>query len=388
MKKWTALIYIFFILGTGCNTQAIASIQTIVFLRHGEKPRYDFGQLTCQGLNRALALPEVLVKKFGKPDYIFAPNPYFRGIYYYVRALTTIEPMAISLGLPVQTQYQFYHDDALIKELLSPKYHRSVIFICWEHLYIIRIAKKIMSTLKANPDDIPWWSENDFDSLYVIKIDWVTKRPIVKFIHDQERLNNQSRHCPKPPETKNITQTGNFYQLTFVLVPTAEKLNHTDQLTCQGLNRAIALAYRLEQLYPSIEYFMLPSATSQSFTLTISKFNFLQSLMTIEPTIIYRGSYFIPLVYKISEAVKQIQTTMAFKTTAVITWPTEEMPRLARKLYASYGGDPTVIPDTAPSSNTIYQIIVKYGWPIQKPEFSMIQEHLNEQSLICPGSLQ
>jgi hypothetical protein len=30
--------------------------ETIVFVRHGEKPQDGFGQLNCQGLNRALAL--------------------------------------------------------------------------------------------------------------------------------------------------------------------------------------------------------------------------------------------------------------------------------------------------------------------------------------------
>ena len=44
-----------------------------MFIRHGEKPANDDGQLTCQGLNRALALPAVLTAKFGKPDFIFAP---------------------------------------------------------------------------------------------------------------------------------------------------------------------------------------------------------------------------------------------------------------------------------------------------------------------------
>jgi hypothetical protein len=50
-------------------------VETIVFLRHGEKPPGGLGQLTCQGLNRALALPPVLISKFGKADYIFAPDP-------------------------------------------------------------------------------------------------------------------------------------------------------------------------------------------------------------------------------------------------------------------------------------------------------------------------
>jgi hypothetical protein len=55
--------------------QANSKIETIVFVRHGEKPLAGLGQLTCQGLNRALALPNVLITKFGKPNNIYAPNP-------------------------------------------------------------------------------------------------------------------------------------------------------------------------------------------------------------------------------------------------------------------------------------------------------------------------
>ena len=46
-----------------------------MFLRHGEKPSGGYGQLTCQGLNRSLALPDVLLAKYGKPTYLYAPNP-------------------------------------------------------------------------------------------------------------------------------------------------------------------------------------------------------------------------------------------------------------------------------------------------------------------------
>ena len=35
--------------------------ETIVCIRHGEKPLLGLGQLTCKGLNRALALPQVLL---------------------------------------------------------------------------------------------------------------------------------------------------------------------------------------------------------------------------------------------------------------------------------------------------------------------------------------
>jgi hypothetical protein len=49
--------------------------ETIVLIRHGEKPQGGLGQLNCQGLNRSLALPRVLIAKFGKPAFVFAPNP-------------------------------------------------------------------------------------------------------------------------------------------------------------------------------------------------------------------------------------------------------------------------------------------------------------------------
>ena len=71
-----------------------------MLVRHGEKPDKGLGQLDCQGLNRALALPAVIAKIFGKPSAIFAPDPSQQkeddGVSYdYVRPLATIEPTAI-----------------------------------------------------------------------------------------------------------------------------------------------------------------------------------------------------------------------------------------------------------------------------------------------------
>src|SRR5438093_10170673 len=86
--------------------------QTIVFMRHGEKPSGGYGQLTCQGFNRSLALPLVLTSKFGRPTKLYAPSPAVRisdnaGSFYYVRPLATIEPTAIKLGMPVNTKYGY-----------------------------------------------------------------------------------------------------------------------------------------------------------------------------------------------------------------------------------------------------------------------------------------
>ena len=84
MKKLLPLVLIGFaiVVRTDGQTNAAPSTEgskpkeeTLVCFRHGEKPRGGLGQLTCRGLNRALALPEVLLPRYGRPQFVFAPNP-------------------------------------------------------------------------------------------------------------------------------------------------------------------------------------------------------------------------------------------------------------------------------------------------------------------------
>src|SRR5580658_912983 len=91
----------FFLLLLLASGQPLYAQETIVAIRHAEKPPTGLGQLTCRGLNRALKLPKVLVPRYGKPDRIYAPDPGTRIgqlgnlNYSYVRPLMTIEPTAI-----------------------------------------------------------------------------------------------------------------------------------------------------------------------------------------------------------------------------------------------------------------------------------------------------
>ena len=89
------------------------SLETIVIVRHGEKPAAGLGLLTCKGLNRALLLPGYFARNFPEPDFIFAPDPSVKATeihgdgqrYDYVRPLLTIGPTAISMGIPINTQF-------------------------------------------------------------------------------------------------------------------------------------------------------------------------------------------------------------------------------------------------------------------------------------------
>jgi hypothetical protein len=174
--------------------------ETLVFLRHGEKPPGGFGQLTCQGLQRALALPSVLTTRYGNPQYIFAPNPVVMvpdaaGSFYYVRPLATIEPTAIRLGLPVNVQYGYADVAGVQAELVQARYAGSTIFIAWEHLKLQEIVQNIMNTYSSGVT-VPAWPSADFDSLYVVRLTNQSGVITAQFIHDLEGLNNMSTICP------------------------------------------------------------------------------------------------------------------------------------------------------------------------------------------------
>jgi len=171
---------------------------TLVMIRHGEKPPLGLGQLNCQGLNRALALPDVLLAKFGRPAALFAPDPGvtakdFGQPYNYIRPLATIEPTAIRLGLPVNTRWGVDKLTPLEDDLLGPEHRDQVVFIAWEHNLIVKLARDIVSRRGADPQVVPEWSRDDFDSIFVLSL---PEHGPVSFRVDHEGLDGQSPLCP------------------------------------------------------------------------------------------------------------------------------------------------------------------------------------------------
>ena len=151
--------------------------ETIVLVRHGEKPPAGLGQLTCKGLNRSLALPSLLIGRFGKPDFIFAPNPGVQvrdgnpqPTYSYVRPLATIEPTAIRLGMPVNTQIGYDQIDELQRVLLQPAYAHALIFVAWEHIKLHDFARQMLQLYGTASAQLPDWSNDDYETIYVLHI--------------------------------------------------------------------------------------------------------------------------------------------------------------------------------------------------------------------------
>ncbi|OOG40781.1 hypothetical protein [Rhodanobacter sp. C05] len=178
--------------------------ETIVFLRHGEKPPLGLGQLDCQGLNRALALPQVLQAKFGTPTAIYAPDPGTtakdKGVEYnYVRPLATIEPTAIRLGLPVNTSFGLRQIKQLEQELLKPSYSSATIYVAWEHNLAQLAVQQLVTAAGGKAQQVPDWADDDYDSLYVLHVKWQNGKPAsVSFEKEAEGLNRQSVECPEP----------------------------------------------------------------------------------------------------------------------------------------------------------------------------------------------
>lgn len=192
--------------------------ETIVMIRHGEKPEPNpRGQLDCQGLNRALALPSVLAR-FGHPTAVFAPNPSvqtsegnpFGGARYsYVRPLATIEPYAIAQDMPVNTQIAADDIHGLQQELLKPEYANGLVVVAWEHIRAREFAEQMLKTF-GQGELVPRWENTDYETIYIFRI---TTGPDGKrklaFSVEHENLKDLPKTCPgiAPPATQESQPT-------------------------------------------------------------------------------------------------------------------------------------------------------------------------------------
>ncbi|UVM03422.1 histidine phosphatase family protein [Pseudomonas laurylsulfatiphila] len=200
-----AISAVFLLLESGLSrAQPMDGTQTLVFLRHGEKPDGGLGQLNCQGLNRAIDLSTLLPEKFGKADYVFAANPTrnveegeFDNSYSYIRPLMTISPSAIKLGLPVNINFSANDTSDLADELLHDKYHNSVIYTAWSHGYLPELINKVAGDATGKKTTITEdWESSDYDSLYVLTLTWHNGKASLQSHVYKQGLDNGAEACP------------------------------------------------------------------------------------------------------------------------------------------------------------------------------------------------
>ena len=184
--------------------------ETIIFIRHGEKPATGLGQLDCRGLNRALKLPGVIGAMFGRPDAILAPDPATRkadgGVLYdYVRPLATIEPTAIAFGLPVDARIGFNDSVGLLAELRKSDYRDKTLLVAWEHGIINEVECTLITGSGCDFEkdggggkksgEVVKWSRDDFDRIDIVRIGASGKGTTIET--KSEGLNGQPDVCPR-----------------------------------------------------------------------------------------------------------------------------------------------------------------------------------------------
>jgi len=174
--------------------------ETIVFFRHAEKPAGGYGQLTCQGLNRALALADVLINRFGRAKWGYAPDPAGKvsdpaGSFYYVRPLVTLAPAAIRSGISVNTNYGYTDVAGLRSILIRSSKANDTVYVAWEHTYLVKVVQSIMNAY-GDGAVVPAWPSGDYDTLYIVHVDYTSSGIHAWFERGHEGLDSQPKTCP------------------------------------------------------------------------------------------------------------------------------------------------------------------------------------------------
>ncbi len=176
--KTVLIIASFFYLNNiSCQQPAAANQDLrVIILRHAEKP--DVGEnLSCQGLNRALQLPDVLYNKFKLPDYIYVPSIKTGKGTGVARMYQTIVPFVVKYNLNIDTQFDVGEGAALAQSVLKKT---GTVLIIWEH----KTIPDIVNALGVNEGKLKW-DGGDYDSIWIVSF----KNGKVKLNYDKEGLN-------------------------------------------------------------------------------------------------------------------------------------------------------------------------------------------------------
>jgi len=130
----------------------------VVIIRHGEKPKSG-DNLSCQGENRALRLPAVLHKKFGKPDYTYVPALKLGESTNHARMFQTVVPFAVKYDLTLNSKFAESDVAGVAKDVLT---HTGLVLVVWEHSQI----PSLVAALGVSQP--PAWKKEDFDSIWVV----------------------------------------------------------------------------------------------------------------------------------------------------------------------------------------------------------------------------
>jgi len=162
MKKLPWLIWLIFFLLNNSKVSASgnkdSTVLKVYIIRHGEKPKKG-DNLSCAGLNRALALMDVLKKKVGKPDYTYVPTINTGQKTSSVRMFQTVTPFAVREDLHINSQFAETDSTGAAADVLLK---RGVVLMVWEHGNIPPLARALGAPVTGI------WNPKDFDSIWIL----------------------------------------------------------------------------------------------------------------------------------------------------------------------------------------------------------------------------
>jgi hypothetical protein len=127
----------------------------VIVIRHAEKPEQG-DNLSCQGENRALAIPKVLAEKFARPDFTYVPAMGSGKASKHVRMFQTVTPMAVKQNLKVNSRYAEDDVRGVARDVLK---RSGTVLIVWEHAQIPPLVKAL------GVSKPPTWDKKDFAEL-------------------------------------------------------------------------------------------------------------------------------------------------------------------------------------------------------------------------------
>lgn len=159
---------------------------TIVIIRHGEK--YAAGSnLNCKGLNRALHIPAVINKQFGRPLVIYVPTIKTGAVTSEDRMFQTATPLAVTDSVTINSQFGETKTQDLADYLRT---QNGLQFVVWEHTNIPNLGQ----ALGLGKDSLSW-KGSDFDSIWIVTFPDGRKHT-PKLVKATEGLNGLPNQCP------------------------------------------------------------------------------------------------------------------------------------------------------------------------------------------------
>ena len=155
----------------------------MILVRHGEKTAQG-DNLTCQGLNRSLQLPAVIVSKFGIPDYTYVPSLGLGENTTQARMFQTVTPLVVKYNLTINSEYKKEDATGIANDIMQKK---GTVLVVWEHHAIA----SIVNALGVEDQDLKW-SGSDFDSIWIVTFDNKGRATLTR---DSEGL-TPSSNCP------------------------------------------------------------------------------------------------------------------------------------------------------------------------------------------------